>query len=354
MTNKHFMKKINRVVFVLAAAALLAGCGAKGDKKAEQAQSAAPVEEKVPYVETVVATMRPVAQESSYSSTVEPYATNNIVSQTAGRIRKINVEVGDYVYKGKVLAEMDRLQLEQTRMQFRNDSIELGRLRKLFSEGGVAQADLEAMELAFNVRKTTLENLEENTILRSPLTGYVTARNYDVNDMYAMSMPIFTIQQVVPVKLLVGISESDYTRVKKGDTVTLTVDALPGRTFTGKIGRLHPTVNAATHTFNAEVVVPNDDRALRPGMYARVSVNFGTNSRIVIPDQSIVRQEGTGQRYVYLVGSDNTVSYVPVTLGRHIGSEYEIVSGIEEGSVVVSKGQSALRDGVKVSVLEKK
>ena len=91
MTNKHFMKKINRVVFVLAAAALLAGCGAKGDKKAEQAQSAAPVEEKVPYVETVVATMRPVAQESSYSSTVEPYATNNIVSQAAGRIRKINV-----------------------------------------------------------------------------------------------------------------------------------------------------------------------------------------------------------------------------------------------------------------------
>ena len=86
-------------------------------------------------------------------------------------------------------------------------------------------------------------------------------------------------------------------------------------------------------------------------MFARVTVNFGTNHRIVLPDRCIVKQEGTGQKFVYLLNTDDTVSYVPVTIGRHIGAEYEIVDGIAEGATVVSKGQSILKDGVKVVVL---
>jgi RND family efflux transporter MFP subunit len=284
---------------------------------------------------------------------VEAYATNNIMPQTGARIRKINVEVGDYVVKGQVLAEMDRLQLDQLELQIQNDEIEYARLKGLYAEGGVSQSDFETAELGYKVRKTNYQNLLENTILRSPINGYVTARNFDVGDMFAMSAPLFTVQQVVPVKLLVGISENEYTKVKKGDAVSITVDALPGRTFTGKVSRLYPTINPATHTFNAEVVVSNADRALRPGMFARVTVNFGTNHRIVLPDQCIVKQEGTGQRFVYLLKENDTVSYIPVTVGRHMGAEYEIVEGIQEGEIVVRKGQAALKDGVKVQVLNK-
>ena len=243
---------------------------------------------------------------------------------------------------------MDRLQLDQTRLQMINDSTELSRVRALFAQGGVAQSDLDALELSYSVRKSTYQNLLENTILRSPLTGYVTARNYDEGDMYAMSMPIFTVQQVYPVKLLVGVSESEFTKVKKGDTVTLTVDALPGRTFTGKVNRLYPTIDAATHTFKAEVVVTNSDRVLRPGMYARVTVTFGVRNSIIVPDQAIVKQEGTGQRFVYVMEGDGTVSYVPVTLGRHIGTEYEVTEGLVAGQKIVSKGQVNLKDGIKV------
>jgi multidrug efflux pump subunit AcrA (membrane-fusion protein) len=88
-------------------------------------------------------------------------------------------------------------------------------------------------------------------------------------------------------------------------------------------------------------------------MYARVTVNYGNHHNIVVPDLCIVKQEGTGQKFVYLLKSDDTVSYVPVTLGRHIGTEYEVTEGISEGDVVVYKGQSALKDGVKVIVLNK-
>ena len=305
-----------------------------------------------PSVEVVTASKRDVTEESTYSSTIEAYATNNIMPQAGARIRKINVEVGDYVVKGQVLAEMDRLQLDQLELQIQNDEVEYARLKGLYEEGGVSQSDFEAAELGYKVRKTNYQNLLENTILRSPITGFVTARNFDKGDMFSMSAPLFTVQQVIPVKLLVGISENEYTKVKKGDTVSLTVDALPGRTFTGKVNRLYPTINAATHTFNAEVLVQNSDRALRPGMFARVKVVFGTNHRVVLPDQCIVKQEGTGQKFVYLLNTDETVSYVPVTLGRHMGTEYEVIDGVLEGDSVVMKGQSTLKDGVKVIVLE--
>ena len=238
-------------------------------------------------------------------------------------------------------------------LQIQNDEIEYARLKGLYEKGGVSQSDFEAAELGYKVRRSNYENLLENTILRSPINGYVTARNFDVGDMFAMTAPLFTIQQVVPVKLLVGISESEYTKVKKGDTVELTADALPGRTFTGRVRRLYPTINPGTHTFNAEVIVQNGDRALRPGMYARVKVTFGVDRHIVLPDQAIVKQEGTGQRFVYILNEDSTVSYIPVGAGRHMGSEYEITSGLEEGQVVVVKGQAGLKDGMKVEVLNK-
>jgi len=341
-----------RFLFPVLAACALTACGSRSGQSETPAPGAgAPQAEVIPTVEVVTATARDVADENSYSSTVEAYATNNIMPQTGARIRKINVEVGDYVVKGQVLAEMDRLQLEQLELQIQNDEIEYARLKGLYEEGGVSQSDFEAAELGYKVRKTNYQNLLENTILRSPINGFVTARNFDVGDMFAMSAPLFTVQQVIPVKLLVGISESEYTKVKKGDTVSITVDALPGRSFTGKVNRLYPTINAATHTFSAEVLVGNADRALRPGMYARVSVNFGTSHRIVLPDRCIVKQEGTGQRFVYVLKSDDTVSYVPVTLGKHTGFEYEVIDGIQEGELIVQKGQAALKDGVKVQVL---
>ena len=341
-----------RIIIPVLATLAVASCGSRGGSEPQQGPGFPGAQADVtPSVEVITASSRDVAQESTYSSSVEAYATNNIMPQTGARIRKINVEVGDYVVKGQVLAEMDRLQLDQLELQIQNDEVEYARLKGLYEEGGVSQSDFEAAELGYKVRKTNYQNLLENTILRSPINGFVTARNFDVGDMFAMSAPLFTVQQVVPVKLLVGISENEYTKVKKGDTVSITVDALPGRSFTGRVNRLYPTINAATHTFNAEVIVQNADRALRPGMFARVTVNFGTNHRIVLPDRCIVKQEGTGQRFVYLLNPDDTVSYVPVTIGRHIGAEYEIVDGVAEGATVVSKGQATLKDGVKVVVL---
>lgn len=343
------MKNMNvRTIIYVAAAVMAVSCGNNNSKTAEQPQAA---EVRLPNVTIMAASYKDVPQSDVYTANVEAYAKNNIAPQSPSRIQKIYVEVGDFVRAGQIVAKMDEVSLNQSKLSMANDSLEYSRIKKLYEQGGVSKSDYDAMELKYNVTRSQYQNLLENTILRSPVSGVITARNYDQGDMYGGS-PIYVVEQITPVKLYVGISEMDYTRVKKNDTVTLTADALPGKTFTGRIARIYPTIDAATHTFTAEVNVANRDRLLRPGMYARVTVNFGSNHSIVVPDDCVVKQQGSGVRSVFVLQADNTVKEVVVTLGRHFGTEYEILSGVAEGDNVVVKGQASLKNGSKVNVQE--
>ena len=341
------MKTIFKTMFVAAAALATVGCGNSTNKNAEQ--TAAPVDQ-LPTVAVAQVNVREVPQTATYTATIQAYVKNNIVPQTAGRITQINVEVGDRVTKGQVLAEIDKVQLQQAQLQLHNAEVELGRLKALYEAGGLSKSDLDAVELQYNVAKTQVQNLIENTTLLSPINGVITARNYDAGDMYAMAAPIFTVEQIAPVKLLVAVSETDYSKVKKGHKVTVKAEAFPEREFTGKVERIYPTIDPSTRTFNVEVVISNGDLALRPGMFARVEVNFGSNNRVVIPDVSVVKQQGSGERFVYVLNEDGTVSYQKVELGRRMGAEYEVISGLKDSSIVVTGGQIRLKDGVKVSV----
>lgn len=344
------MKTIFRTMFLAGAVVLAAGCGNNGKKEA--AQTEAVVENVAPSVAVQQVFVREVPQMATYTSTVQAYVKNNIAPQMAGRITKINVEIGDFVKAGQILAEIDKAQLLQAQLQLQNQEVELQRLKSLYEAGGLSQSDYDAIQMQYNVLKTQVDNLVENTTLRSPINGVVTARNYDVGDMYAMSMPIFTVEQIVPVKILVGVSESDYSKVKKGDSVEITADAIPGKTFYGKVNRIYPTVDPATRTFTIEVKVDNNYRTLRPGMFVRATVNFGKNNSVVIPDVAVVKQQGSGERFVYLLNEDGTVSYQKVVLGRRMGAEYEVLEGIQDGAKVVTGGQIRLKDGIKVIVNE--
>lgn len=340
------MDKIFKIMAIAAGILVMVSCGA-GKKDKEGAGPA--VEERATLIATAEAVRMDVPQTEVYPSTVEAYAINNIAPQTGGRIQSIRADVGSFVGRGQVLAVMDAAQLDQTRLKLVNDSTELARLKSLYEEGGVSKSDYDAAEMAYNVSRRSYNNLAENTYLRSPISGVVTARNYDRGDLYS-GQPIFVVQQITPVKLLVGVSETDYTKVKVGNLVEITTEAMPGRVFTGKINKIYPTMDAATHTFSTEILVQNSDRALRPGMFARVKVEFGVNNSIVVPDAAVNKMQGSGQRCVYVVGQDSTVTCTIVTVGRHFEESYEILEGIGDGDVVATKGSNSLKDGSRIQV----
>ena len=337
--------KYTRFFFIaMASALLMAGCGSKTNETAAGKPQTAPV------VSVITAQAEDVDVTNTFTSNVEPFATNNIVSQTSGRIVSINVEVGDHVRKGQLLAKMDDVNLAKTRMQYVNDSTELGRLTELHKIGAIAQADYDLAKLSLEITKKTYNNLLENTYLRSPITGVVTARNYDKGDMYAMTQPIFVVEQITPVKMLINISESLFTQVNKGMEFDVVVDAYPNEVFKGKVNLIYPTVSSTTHTFPVEVICQNADQKLRPGMFARVTANFGTNHNVVVPDIAVVKQQGSGEHFIYVLNADNTVTYTKVELGRRLGNRYEIVSGLNEGDKIVTEGQVRLKNGVTVKL----
>lgn len=337
------MKYTKFFLFAMAAA-VLTGCGSKKNDTPNAAPKADPV------VSVVTAQAEDVDVTNTFTSNIEPFAVNNIVSQTAGRIVSIRAEVGDKVRKGQLLATMDDVNLAKTRMQYVNDSTELARLTELYNIGAVAQADYDMAKLALNITKKTYYNLAENTYLRSPINGVVTARNYDKGDMYSMTQPIFVVQQITPVKMLINVSESLFTQVTKDMEFDLVVDAYPYEVFKGQVNLIYPTVSATTHTFPVEVVCQNTDQRLRPGMFARVTANFGTNHHVVVPDISVVKQQGSGEHFIYVLNADNTVTYTKVELGRRLGNRYEIIDGINEGDIIVTEGQARLKNGVTVQV----
>ena len=190
--------------------------------------------------------------------------------------------------------------------------------------------------------------MKENTRLVSPINGIVTARNFDSGDMIG-GEPVVTIEQMSPVKLLVNVSESFYTRVRKGMDVNVKVEVYGDEIFHGKVSLIYPTVDPQTRTFPVEIKLPNKDLKVRPGMFARVTMNFGTQNHVVAPDLSIIKQAGSGDRYIY-VYKDGKVSYNKVLLGRRMDDKYEIISGVSDGDQVVVAGQSRLTNGAEVSV----
>lgn len=323
--------------------ALLASCA--GGKKEADTET---VQEKVKVkVETVSA--RNVDQIGEFTATVKANISNNIAPQSPVRIVKLFAEVGDHVKAGQVLVKMDETNLKQAKIQLDNQELEFKRIDELYKVGGASKSAWDAQKTQLEVSRAAYKNLHENTQLLSPITGVVTARNYDSGDMYSGGNPVFIIEDIQPVKLLVHVSESYFTKVKKGNEVDVKLDVYGDEVFKGNVSLVYPTIDPATRTFPVEIKIPNKNERVRPGMFARVTMNFGTKNNVVAPDQAIVKQSGAGDRYIY-VYKDGKVSYEKVELGRRMGNKYEIISGVEDGDQVVITGQSRLNNGMEVEL----
>ena len=328
----------------LAAMALLTACGNKDGKQSEAVASAKP------QVKVAVAKSAEIPQTETYTATVESDVKNNIAPNTPYRIEKIYVDVGDQVRKGQLLVQLDASNLHQLKLRVDNLQIEYDRTNQLYQVGGASKAEYDNAKMQLDVLMAQYKQLVENTHLVAPISGVATARNYDDGDMFSMN-PVLTIEQTNPVKLKVNVSEIFYSLVKKGQTVDIALDAYEGEQFTGKVTIIYPTVDATTHTFPVEITINNSSQKVRPGMFARATVSFGTAHHVLVPDQALVKQIGAGDRYVY-VYKDGKVSYNKVELGKHLGEQYEIISGVNPGDEVVIAGQTRLANGREVEVVK--
>jgi RND family efflux transporter MFP subunit len=271
--------------------------------------------------------------------------------QATMRIEKIMVEVGDNVKAGQLLVQMEQSNYLQAKLQIENLKVDYNRIESLYQTGGVSKQQLDQLKVQLDVTQEALENLEKNTFLKSPGNGIITMRNFDNGDLTG-GQPILQVQQLNPLKVSINIQESYFPQVKRQMPASVRLESYPDEVFEGRVNLIHPTIDPISHTFTTEIVVNNAGMRIRPGMFARVSFNFGSVERVVVPDVAVIRQSGVNDRYVYVLNANNTVSYIKVTLGQRMGSTYEILSGLNDGDRVVIAGASRLIDGVTVKVVD--
>lgn len=333
-------------ILPMAAILMLTGCGEK-EQQATETKS-----EKIKIQVATVST-RDVDQLGTFTATVEADVTNNIAPQNPARIKKVYVEVGDKVYAGQKLAEMDAVNLNQIKLQMENDKTEFERVDELYKVGGISKSTWDAKKLAYEISRSSYENMLENTLLTSPISGLVTKRYYDSGDMYNGGTPIYVVEQIHPVKLMVNISEVLFTKVKKGMDVEVQLDVFGDEKFVGTIKVVHPSIDPSSRTFPVEVQIKNADGRILPGMFARVTFNYGTENRVMVPDRAVIKQTGSADRFVYAC-KDGVVAYRKITLGQLIGDEYEIIDGLQPGETIAVTGLNRLTNGAEVEITSRR
>jgi len=329
---------------VLKQISIIMGAMIVGLSSCNKPKEATKVAEEIPVIRIQAASEKEIEQIFELTATVQPQVKNSIAPSTPGRIRQIFVEIGQSVSKGQKLVQMDVANLSNLETQIENVKRSYNRVQELFSVGGASQQELDNAKVQLDLAQTNLKNVTENTFLLSPISGIVTARNYDNGDMYSGQMPVLTVMQINPVKLVINVSESYYSQIKPGMSIDVKFDVFKDQNFQGKVSLIYPTINEQTRTFAVEIKLNNNNNRVRPGMFARVTLEFGKAKRIVVSDQSIVKQSGSGSRFVY-VYDNGKVDFKQVELGRRIGNEFEIISGLMLGEQIVIAGQSKLIDG---------
>lgn len=338
------MKKIN-IILCLGAITTIWSCSGKDKVVANEEMDERPI------IEVDVAREKPVEISRSYTANVEADNINNISPAMSNRIESIKVDVGDRVAKGQVVAVLDSSSAEQQRINMELTELQYKRALELLEIGSGTQSAVDQLKAQLDAQCTQYQNTLTNTVLKSPISGVVTQRNYDPGDMSGQ-LPILVVGQTSPnVKLMINVNESDVAVVKNGMEVGISFDAYPGEEFNGRIVRISPAVDVNSRTFPVEVSVANRGDRIKPGMFARVDIKLGTRNNVVLPDRAVVKQSGSSKKFVFTY-KDGRVSYVPVELGQRIDDSYELLSGVTAGDTVVITGQSRLIDGAEAVVKE--
>ncbi len=333
------------------------GAGPGGDSASGQADGK-PGEKKGPDpvpVEAVGIVRRTIAASYSGTAPLEARAEAQVVAKTSGVALQVMAEVGQPVRAGQVLVRLDadraRLQAAQSAAQVRKLEANYNRSLQLSKQQLISANDLDQLRFDLeNARAANrLANLEVSYAdVVAPISGVIAERSIKAGNFVQINSPIFRIVDTSRVEATLNVPERELAVLKAGQPVQLQVDAVPGRSFEGRVDRIAPVVDAGSGTFRV-VCAFDSAGSLQPGMFGRLRIDYDNRADApVIPRSALLDDQGTPA--VYAVRGGKAVR-VPVQLGYLDGEWAEVRSGLEPKDRVVTAGKIALRDGMEVQVI---
>lgn len=338
-------------------------------------------------VETTAVTRGDVAERLQIVGNLVGAASVEVAPKLDGRLERVDVRLGDRVSQGQAIARIEDDELQQrvsqaqasfdvARATVRQREADLvlasttrERARSLFDRALVSGQELDDAEAVyqaaaaqgdlaraqFDQAQAYLEELRinlANTVILSPVDGFIGRRYLDPGAYVTSSTAVVSVVDVSLVRLVANLVERDLRLVSEGVEALIDVDAFPGETFVGEVARIAPVLDTATRTAEIEIEVPNPDFRLKPGMYARVSLEVGTRSAaLVVPREAVVtRTSARGVFRVADVREQPTVEFVALVIGLEDDTHLEVVDGVAEGDVVVTTGSAGLQHGDPVAL----
>lgn len=343
---------IKNIILSTLAIATLAGCSGKKDANLNKAVEAIPVK-----VQKLV--KEDISRTLDYTANLQADEQVFYAPASTGRIGKIYVEVGDRIKKGQLLVEMDRTQLHQAEVQLKNLETEYNRAKMLNETQSISKQAYDAAVTQYEVAKSNVDFLKENTQMLAPFDGIVTGKFFENGELYtgaatggATKPSIVSIEKINPLKAYVNLSEQYFLAVKKGTKVELKSNIFPDRVFEGTVNIVYPTIDPSSRTFTVEVKIPNADEALRPGMYGTINFFIGNTETVVAPAIAVLKLQGSNNRYVFL-NKDGKAKRVDVTLGKRFEDKVELISNeIQEGDELIVVGQGRVVDGSPITIAQ--
>ena len=373
-------------------------------------------------VEFAVVKRAPVAEQIQIVGNLIGAATVQVVPRVNGRLATVNVQLGDSVRRGQTVAKVEDLEIQeqvrqaeaafkvsQATIRQREADLKLARTNKDRSESlytrqllpqqtyddtvarlEAAQAQNDLANAQFEQAKARLEELKitlQNTIIASPVDGFVSKRFSDAGAFVGPNSPVVAVVDIRTVRMVANLVEKDSKRVPAGTTAAVEVDAFPGEKFAGRVSRVSPVFDPATRTAEMEIEIPNGNYRLKPGMYARVQLTVDSRANaLTVPRNALVeldgkpgvfiatgggsrgqgQTQGQGQGQGGATGTQGqgtsgqgqgqgqgapaamTAKFLPVTTGIRDGEHIEITAGLQDGTRVITTGAGALKDGDRI------
>jgi RND family efflux transporter MFP subunit len=291
-------------------------------------------------------------------ATLEPSKEADISAEIAGKIHSLRIEAGSKVTEGQVIGLID-IQKQQLTVQDAQEALNKAekdyQLQKELFEGnaGTAQSVKDAERTLESARTRLKQSGQQASdgVIKAPISGIVISKKAEAGEYTTPGAPLATVVDIYSLKAVVFVSEKDVYQLKLNQAASVTASVLPGKTFNGKVSFISP-VSDENHNYRIELEINNSAATLKAGTYVNVAFKLGENfSALQIPKLALV--EGTKNPYVYVLDGDRA-SIRKITVGREIGENIEVLSGLKEGDDVVTIGQINLTDGTKITLSNSK
>lgn len=344
-------KTISSLVALSLIPIIIVGCQGKTEEKVESKNI---LELDTVAVNVVNIVYRDITLSKTYTGSLEGEEQAYVVAKISERIIDIKVRVGDYVEKGRLVVELDKVgaaSYYQAEAGYLNSKKDLERMQALYSEGAISQQMVDGTQTAFNIAKANYDASKSLVELTAPISGVVTEINGEAGDLAMPGGRIVTIAKINRLKAVFNVGEQDIMSLIVNQPIEVFSELKPDLVMKGKVIQISKSADVESRTFEINGLIPNsNDKWFKPGMFCRVRIILkNQKGSLAVPSNSIIT---TGNdRGVYIV--DNGKAYFrKVTLGIKDDTYTEILNGAKENEKVVTVGMNNLKDGIPINIVK--